>query len=103
MQNGLFILDARKAYGLPVDVKEVPFEAIASISPNPIQEDIVFSASRNEVANIQIFDVLGKEIIALSNVNLDGFRLPSTLLPSKGIYFVNIENTAFKQTIKIVK
>jgi hypothetical protein len=104
MQNGLFVLNARKAYGLPpLSAEDVPYKDVVSISPNPIQEDIMFSATQHEVANVQIVDVQGKVITALQQVDIADLRLSSNILPSKGIYFVQIENANFRQVIKIVK
>ncbi len=104
MQNGLFVLDARKAYGLPpLTAEDVPYKDIVTISPNPIQDDIIFAAAQHEVANVQIFDVQGKTIVALHQVDVADLHLSSNILPSKGIYFVQIENATFRQIIKIVK
>jgi hypothetical protein len=103
MQNGLYVLDARKAYGLAVGVNDVPTEEVVRVFPNPVQDEVIFTATRNEVANIRVFDVTGKEVLKLNQVMLDGFRLSTNALLQKGVYILKIDNATFTQSLKIVK
>jgi hypothetical protein len=103
MQNGLYVLDARKAYGLSVGVNDIPTEEVVRVFPNPVQDEVIFTATRNETATIRVFDMLGKEVLKLNQVTLDGFRLSTNSLLQKGIYIIKIDNTTFTQSLKIVK
>ncbi len=103
MQNGLYVLDASKAYGLTSSVSTPPFEEVVRVFPNPVQDEVIFTSTRNEQANIRVYDLLGKEIIFVKNVQLDGFGLSTNQFLQKGIYFLKIDNQNFTQSIKIVK
>jgi choice-of-anchor B domain-containing protein len=104
MQNGLYVLDARKAYGLlPIGVSDVDKEEVVRVFPNPVQDEVIFTSSRNEQANVSVFDITGKELLTFKNIQLDGFRFSTNSLLSNGVYVLKIENQYFTQSLKIVK
>lgn len=103
MQNGLYVLDARKAYGLTINNKDILNEEVASAFPNPIQDEITLRAINDENADLQIIDLTGRVVWQQNDTALDGFRLSTKNILSTGIYILKINNQRFTQSIKIVK
>lgn len=101
MQNGLYVLDAQKAYEFTSSTNELKEERV-SVFPNPFEDEIIFKSSNNDRVNINVLDLTGKVIISLKEVFIDNYRLNLPSL-SQGIYFVQIENQYFTQTSKIIK
>jgi hypothetical protein len=68
-----------------------------------VQDEVIFTSTRNEQANIRVYDITGKEIFSVKNVQLDGFRLSTHQFLQKGIYILTVDNQNFTQSIKVVK
>ena len=71
------------------------------IYPNPSHSDWNISTSNDVIQSIELFDILGKRVLAFrpnaTNALIDGSNL------NDGVYFVKIETESAKQTIKVVK
>ncbi|MEO8147755.1 MAG: choice-of-anchor B family protein [Bacteroidia bacterium] len=81
MQNGLFVLDASNALGIPPH--GIPKNEVA-IYPNPVYNNLELDINllRDENLSIEIFDVTGKNV----------FSKQEHLLPGKSVLNLNIEN-----------
>ncbi len=70
------------------------------IYPNPSQDNWTIK-SNSLVTSVQLFDILGKQVLSLnpnvSLVNIDGSDL------SKGLYFARINSNGNVNTIKLIK
>jgi choice-of-anchor B domain-containing protein len=102
MQNGLFILDAKKAYGIKTDVKDIENQTFASISPNPFTDNVIVKSKENANFDLVVFDALGKIIFQAKNKNIEQFNIPTSDF-AKGIYMLQITNGKITQTEKLVK
>lgn len=71
-----------------------------SVYPNPSQNNWTIKSNRL-VSSVQLFDVLGKQVLSLNPdsplVNIDASSL------SKGMYFANINTNGTNNTIKLIK
>ncbi|MEN8927380.1 MAG: choice-of-anchor B family protein, partial [Flavobacteriales bacterium] len=103
MQEGLFVLDVSKAS----KIEEIADKSRFSLFPNPATNEFFLMglSKYNEQYKMEIIDINGKKV--LSNVFQNNFldkvqvSLPSEL-PS-GVYVVNIFNSTFAQSIKLIK
>ena len=72
-----------------------------AVFPNPAQNDWTISSPNFEIATIQVFDVLGKNVMTLSpqskEVKIDASPLNS------GLYFARINTTNGSSSLKLVK
>lgn len=102
MQNGLFVLDAKKAYSFTTNTADRTENEKISIYPNPFEDELIFNSPDNDKVNISVFDIRGAAIVALDNVLIDSFRLNMSSL-SQGVYFIQIKNQYFTKTTKVVK
>ena len=103
MQHGLFVLDAKEAYGLGVSSKDLPPAQLASVWPNPTSGVVTFHSKYTEVADIIVHDFSGRQIMAFKNQHPDQFSFAFGNEHPAGIYFVTVSNGNFQQRIKLVR
>ena len=71
------------------------------VYPNPAK-DVVNVMTKNNIKNISVYDVTGKEVIHLNNLDLNNARVDVSGL-EKGIYLMKIvDNKNAQETIKLV-
>ena len=92
IERGLFVLRKNAALGIPNSEK---FEVTAF--PNPVK-DILNVTSNEEIKSIEIYNILGKQVDFIQNINAMQFSL-NVLNYSQGLYLMNINNT---KTIKFI-
>lgn len=103
MQEGLFIFDISKA----TSIEEKSNNKRFALFPNPAQNhfNLMGLSNYNELYNIEIYNTGGKKIMSRSIENnfLEKveIKLPSEIPP--GVYVVNIFNSTFTQSIKLIK
>lgn len=72
-----------------------------STYPNPTQDSWTIKTSTEEITSVQVFDVLGKRVLALtpntSEVTIDGSSL------KRGLYFAQIKTINGSISVKLVK
>lgn len=74
---------------------------VFKIYPNPTQNVWNISTSNQVVNSVQVFDVLGKQVLSL-NPNSVNVRIEATELP-KGLYFAVIETKTGRNSLKLIK
>jgi len=94
---GIFVFNNNPDLGA---VSTIAIEGL-QVYPNPAN-DIVNVTAENNIQNISIVDLTGKEVIALNNIALNNTTVNISNL-DKGVYLMNIvdENDA-RQTLKLV-
>jgi len=94
---GIFVYNNSPDLGA---VSTIAIEGL-QVYPNPAN-DIVNVTAENNIQNISIVDLTGKEVIALNNIALNNATVNISNL-DKGVYLMNIvdENDA-RQTLKLV-
>ncbi len=102
MQNGLFVLDAKKAYGIKTNTQDIENQIFASISPNPFSDNITIKSKENTNFNLSIFDITGKIIFQAKNQSIEQLTIPTNNF-AKGVYLLKITNGNITQTEKLVK
>jgi choice-of-anchor B domain-containing protein len=102
MQNGLFMLDAKNAYGLSTSTTDKAQPNRVTIFPNPFTDEIRLSTDNNDKVSIRIVDMTGKIVLSFASVEAANFSLATTTLP-QGVYCLYIENEDFTQVDKIIK
>ncbi len=102
MQNGLFVLDAKKAYGIKTNTKDLVNQSFASVYPNPFSDNILIKSNENTNFDVTIFDVAGKIIFQSKNKNIDQLTIPTTDF-AKGVYILQLTNNSKIQTEKVIK
>jgi len=79
------------------DFKSLEFRAY----PNPTQSSWTIKNAKSVIKTINVFDILGKNVLSLapnaSEVNVDGSTLKS------GLYFAQIKTEAGINSIKLIK
>jgi len=70
------------------------------ISPNPTSDFITISSNETTVKNIQIFNIIGKKIDELSNINQNTFNVSHL---KTGLYLIKINTDKGSITKKILK
>ncbi|GLB50947.1 S8 family serine peptidase [Neptunitalea lumnitzerae] len=83
---------------LAVNTVEADFNVY--IYPNPVADKLYISNSRNSSFSIQIFNTLGKQVLAVTNTK-EPFVDVSTL--KRDIYIVKIQVGDLAKTIKLIK
>ncbi|XMO87931.1 T9SS type A sorting domain-containing protein [Algibacter sp. AS12] len=72
-----------------------------SIYPNPTQDSWTVTSQNQNITSIQVFDVLGKQVVSYSlnnsEVTIDGASLKS------GLYFAQIKTSNSLESIKLIK
>ena len=103
MQEGLFVMDVSQAV---VGIEEKDFNRF-QLFPNPVQNqfNLVGLSNFGESYSIQIIDIQGKVVYRKDFVSQflsqETIELPNEI--PNGMYVVNIFNTTFAQSIKIIK
>ncbi|MFZ4543928.1 MAG: choice-of-anchor B family protein [Saprospiraceae bacterium] len=103
MQHGLFVLDAKIAYGMSVASKDLQLTNEVSVWPNPTHAQLIFSSPRNEIGDISVFDMSGREILSYKNQQLESFSMTFSEEHPAGVYFIKIRNDRFLQNLKVIK
>lgn len=95
IDRGLFVI---KESGTTLNTQETrAFDFM--MYPNPAKENTVISAGKNRLINkIEVFDIVGKKILELTNINKKTFQLPVAKLPS-GMYVVKINEATSQKLI----
>jgi len=70
-----------------------------AVYPNPASNELTIKSNGDVISSISIVDMLGKTLFAEANLNSENKSIDISTL-SKGIYFVNINNTSTKRIIK---
>ncbi len=103
MQEGLFVFDVSQASS----ISEIAEKNRFSLFPNPVNNEFYLMglSNYNESYNIEIIDIKGRKIKReqfennfLEKVQIN---LPNEIPP--GVYVVNIFNSTFAQSIKLIK
>lgn len=102
MQNGLYVLDAKQAYGFTSNTNDLNKKISIKAFPNPFVDEVIFNSASNENVNIRVLDITGKNIATFEDVFIDNFALNMPSL-AQGVYLIQIENQNFTQTLKVVK
>ena len=85
----------------PVGVKEMLSDANVNVYPNPASEqlNIKFNNYKQEVIEMNIYDVLGKQVLSSTlTSNLSTFNISDL---QSGIYMINLSNSGISATHKI--
>jgi len=72
-----------------------------AIYPNPTSNFITISTNENTISSIEIYNILGKEILKLNTTNSNQIEVNLSDL-SSGIYLINIIDSSGKSTLKKV-
>lgn len=92
-----------KYSGPALSVKDFNNTAEFSAYPNPTNGTIKLSSSINNVSNVAVFDMLGKEVLTKNYTNLNEVEVDLSGL-NNGVYFLKAAtNNGGIQTMKIVK
>ncbi|WP_336375823.1 choice-of-anchor B family protein [Aureisphaera galaxeae] len=83
----------------PLGVSESLLEQGLSIFPNPSSDQITVVSENQNINNIAIFDVTGKQLIDMSNMDVQRQNISISSL-AEGIYFININNLITKRIVK---
>jgi choice-of-anchor B domain-containing protein len=102
MQNGLFVVDAKAAYGINTAVNDLENEVFSTISPNPFENMVKITSSEQGFFDVKIIDELGKIVFYEKNKNVEN-KIINTEFLTKGIYFLKISNGEKTQTEKLIK
>ncbi len=102
MQNGLFVLDPKKAYGITTSSQDVVNQSFGTIYPNPFTDEIKINSAENGSFDVTIFDMTGKKIFFEKNANIAQKSISTTTFP-KGVYVVLIANDKKMFSQKMVK
>ncbi len=70
-----------------------------SIFPNPASNEITLVSENVNISSIGVYDVTGKRLIDVSNIDTERQNLNISSL-AEGIYFVNINNLITKRIVK---
>jgi len=81
-------------FGTPLSIKKFNTQQIISIYPNPANNKITIDA--NDVAEVKLFDVLGKQIFTTKTTDVDVSNLP------EGVYFIQVQTIQNTTTQKII-
>ncbi|MBX2827970.1 MAG: choice-of-anchor B family protein [Flavobacteriaceae bacterium] len=84
---------------MPLGVSETILEKGLSIFPNPSSEQITIVSENQNINDIAVFDVTGKRLIVVSNMDSERQNVNISSLAA-GIYFVNINNLITKRIVK---
>ena len=103
MQRGLYVLDAREAYGIVVSSRDVQYKNNVYAWPNPTSAALTISCAEQEKSDISVVDFSGREVMRFIDKVPDQFSFAFGNEHPSGIYFVNIVNSKFQSRIKVVK
>jgi choice-of-anchor B domain-containing protein len=70
-----------------------------SIYPNPASTEINVTASNQNIDSVVLSDIVGKILVNYTNINSESFMVDISAY-SKGIYFINVNNSTLKKIIK---
>jgi len=80
-----------------VGIKKINgIQAQATIYPNPANNFIQITVKSGQLTEINVFDILGSEILQSKENNIDVSALP------KGVYFVRVKTTEGVNTQKVI-
>jgi len=75
-----------------------------SLSPNPVNNELIIKTNGNELSTIHIFDMMGKSIYAFKNENLnENKKIIDLSFLSNGMYFIDVTVDGKRILEKIVK
>ncbi len=83
----------------PLAVSDSALESGLSIFPNPSSSEITVVSKNQNISSIAVFDVSGKRLIDVNNIDLERQNINISSL-AEGIYFVNINNLITKRIVK---
>ena len=96
---GTFVIDLESFLA----VEEFVVKNKVTIYPNPFKDKIYISSSQKLLNTVEIYNVLGKKVRVIKNLNTDRFEGSLASLTS-GIYLMRIKYTDGSETVKkIVK
>ncbi|GAB5398613.1 MAG: hypothetical protein Aureis2KO_01980 [Aureisphaera sp.] len=94
-QNCSFVIDV----DAPLGVSEAFLEEGISIFPNPSSDEITVVSENENINNIVIYDITGKQLLSVSNIDVERQNITISSF-AEGIYFVNINNLITKRILK---
>jgi len=71
------------------------------VYPNPTQDNWIVKSENQKISSIQVYDILGKQVLSLSPNDTEATINGSSL--KSGLYFAQIETDNSLQSIKLVK
>lgn len=77
---------------------EIPNELPFVMAPNPAIDEVTVSSSQ-DIANISVMDISGRELSAFKNIHTNIVTIPTVNL-SKGIYFIEVKTDNGNTTIQ---
>ena len=103
MQDGLFVLDAKAAMGVPV----IPNDVSVDVYPNPFTNyfQLNFSLKAGEKFSCELFDITGK-LVMKKPLNVPSGKTSFTMYTnslSTGTYMLNLKSENISLTKKIIK
>jgi uncharacterized repeat protein (TIGR01451 family) len=81
-------------FGTPLDIKNNNIQSSIKIYPNPANNKIMIDA--NDVVDVKLFDVLGKQIFSTKENNIDVSNF------NDGVYFIQVQTKQGTTTQKII-
>jgi hypothetical protein len=84
-----------------LSINESSFGKNIQLSPNPTNGNVTISNIEPSITTIRIFDVTGKKVYSLSNINKSEVQISLTDF-GKGIYFVKLTGNQQQKVIKLI-
>lgn len=85
-----------------LSVEEVTSNKNFKLYPNPFKDELFLSSENQTIKEVSIFDLSGKLVKTISNINSKSYRLEAGYLPT-GNYVVSIKTEQGVEKYKVIK
>jgi hypothetical protein len=103
LNDTVYFPSFQAACNLNVGVEEMLENYPIRFYPNPVEDFVVLKLPGNNLINIECANLMGQQFqITFEQIAADDWKVNTSHL-NKGIYFLRIQNGAYRSTIKIFK
>ena len=85
-----------------LSVEQVSTEKSFKLYPNPFKDELYLSSENQTIKEVSIFDISGKLVKTILNINSKSYRLEAGYLPT-GNYIVSIQTEQGVEKYKVIK
>ena len=85
-----------------LSVEEVTTAKNFKLYPNPFKDELFLSSENQIIEELSIFDISGKLVKTISNINTKSYRLEAGYLPA-GNYIVSVKTEQGLESYKVIK
>ena len=99
--TGMFAANETSRHTTYLTPLETSFQKDNDLKATYVDSKLILIGNKKN-ASIEIYNLLGRKVVFLQNVNINGRFSKQLALPVNNIYIVKISAEAFSKTVKIV-